>query len=79
MIWLTMSPFMQQRGLLLQRNDGMFIAVNNEQTFMAVGASPQEAIDRFNTEFSLPQELKKEPKKKHASPRKKPKDGPETA
>jgi hypothetical protein len=79
MIRLTMSPFMQQRGLLLQRNDGMFIAVNNEQTFMAVGASPQEAIDRFNTEFSLPQELKKEPKKKRASPRKKPKDGPETA
>lgn len=78
MIRLTMSPFMQQRGLLLQRNDGTFIAVNSEQTFMAVGDSPQEAIDRFNTEFSLPQEPKKEPKKKRV-PRKKPSTGPETA
>lgn len=77
MIRLTMTPFLQQRGMLLQRNDGKYIAVNNDQTFMAVGDSPQEAIDRFNAEFSMP--AKQKPKKKRAAPRKKPKAGPETA
>ncbi len=78
LIRLTMTPFMQQHGMLLQRNDGKYIAVNNDQSFMAVGDSPQEAIDHFNTEFSLPQKPKKEPKKKRV-PRKKPSTGPETA
>lgn len=77
LIRLTMTPFMQQSGMLLQRNDGKYIAVNNDQSFMAVGDSPQEAIDRFNAEFSMPTEPK--PKKKRAAPRKRPKTGPETS
>ncbi|MCH9817303.1 MAG: hypothetical protein K0U64_12785 [Actinomycetia bacterium] len=77
LIQLTMTPFLQQRGMLFQRNDGKYIAVNNDQTFMSVGNSPQEAIDQFNIDFLMP--TKSKPKKKRAAPRKKPKDGPETA
>ena len=52
MIRLLMTPFMQQRGRLLQRSDGKYVAVNESQSFMSVAESPQLAIDKFNDEFT---------------------------
>lgn len=72
MVRLMMTPFMQQRGMLLQRNDGKYIAVNESQSFMSVADTPQKAIDKFNIEFINPEP---KPKKRRA----KPKSGPKTS
>jgi len=73
MFRMLMTPFNQQRGRLLQRSDGKYIAVNADQSFMAVSDSPAGAIDKFNEEFFQRSE---KPKKRRA---RNPKTRPETA
>lgn len=72
---LMMTPFTQQRGTILKRKDGNYVAINMDQTLTAVAASPQEAINKFNLQFA---EVKNtSPKNK--IPRAKPKTRPKTS